>query len=407
MAVITCPKCGGKVSDKVSSCHHCGSAINESLTSDLTSGNVEQNTLSKKRCPECGELVSDKLNSCPHCGCPFEEASALNVDSHLFETHKFSELTCPNCGAPLSKGNISANGWTFCHSCNKDVMISSDDDLYSPERIKKIFVKKDSKDIFYCNCIKELCEYSCEDIFREMKNMEVKTIYVWVRKWQDKYFSLSEYGENFFPYLKSASERWSYNKNKAQTQTNVVSSDVFEHYYSDVYMMDFNGEYMRSQLDIVPRDISKQEYSHHSAKYPDMPESGEYFCVPIYECSFEYKGETYHFKGAGSGDIVTYLVPKRKKDHYSFCHYLIRRILQVSVLLFVVYEVVYAFINNRDGIFAALCVLIIIGAVGVGICFLLDHIGVYIDRLLSAKKEKKISKRMRCDAKEYLGVKLM
>ncbi len=58
MALIDCPECGGKVSDKARACPSCGFLI---------SGMI--------KCEECGSMVKKSAKTCPSCGCPIESAS--------------------------------------------------------------------------------------------------------------------------------------------------------------------------------------------------------------------------------------------------------------------------------------------------------------------------------------------
>lgn len=44
-------------------------------------------------CSECGKQVSDKASSCPHCGAPVESKSGLNLDLLL------GSVKCPACGS--------------------------------------------------------------------------------------------------------------------------------------------------------------------------------------------------------------------------------------------------------------------------------------------------------------------
>lgn len=55
------------------------------------------------RCPECREKVSDKADSCPHCGAPI------------------SRLVCIYCGAPISSRDVRCSkcGKTLGNAKNK------------------------------------------------------------------------------------------------------------------------------------------------------------------------------------------------------------------------------------------------------------------------------------------------
>lgn len=55
------------------------------------------------KCPECNGTVSDKASSCPHCGCP---ASAFKVLSDQ------NELRCPECHHILQPNEIKC---PVCH----------------------------------------------------------------------------------------------------------------------------------------------------------------------------------------------------------------------------------------------------------------------------------------------------
>ena len=54
MALITCPECGRKISDKATACPHCGCPVAGYIT-----------------CPECGKQVPETAITCPNCGFPF------------------------------------------------------------------------------------------------------------------------------------------------------------------------------------------------------------------------------------------------------------------------------------------------------------------------------------------------
>ena len=56
MALIECSECGKQVSDKASSCPHCGAPIND-----------------KKFCKFCGEQIDHDCIVCPKCGKQVEE----------------------------------------------------------------------------------------------------------------------------------------------------------------------------------------------------------------------------------------------------------------------------------------------------------------------------------------------
>jgi len=63
MALIKCPECNKKISDKSENCPHCGHK-NDNTT-----------------CPECGTVVKSSDNTCPECGFPLQKKNAQNIIS--------------------------------------------------------------------------------------------------------------------------------------------------------------------------------------------------------------------------------------------------------------------------------------------------------------------------------------
>lgn len=58
MAIIECPECGKKISDKARKCVHCGHTLLQE---------------SPKICPECGTQLNEEDIFCPSCGFPIAE----------------------------------------------------------------------------------------------------------------------------------------------------------------------------------------------------------------------------------------------------------------------------------------------------------------------------------------------
>ncbi|MBO5352320.1 MAG: zinc ribbon domain-containing protein [Lachnospiraceae bacterium] len=56
MALLSCPNCGGKISEKAWACPHCKLSMNEIIN-----------------CPECGETCLSENEYCPSCGYPFDD----------------------------------------------------------------------------------------------------------------------------------------------------------------------------------------------------------------------------------------------------------------------------------------------------------------------------------------------
>lgn len=58
------------------------------------------------QCIECGNKVSDKASTCPHCGCPVSES----LNTLIKKSNKDKVFyKCPLCGAPYEKGDIKCS----------------------------------------------------------------------------------------------------------------------------------------------------------------------------------------------------------------------------------------------------------------------------------------------------------
>lgn len=66
MAIIKCPHCGNDVSDKATSCIHCGSSL---VVEPIESSFV---------CPECKKNIPIDSSICPFYGCPIETTELTN-----------------------------------------------------------------------------------------------------------------------------------------------------------------------------------------------------------------------------------------------------------------------------------------------------------------------------------------
>lgn len=163
MALINCPECGGKISDKAPACIHCGfplsemTNLNESkLTSDSTenindreketvqSNRVPEVEEPKKMCINCGSRVLQRYNQCPNCGYDFitdtpYESSSINRNSmtgngstftspnphinRISTTGNGSLIPCPSCG------NLVSSTARTCPTCGGAV----DTRVYCPK----------------------------------------------------------------------------------------------------------------------------------------------------------------------------------------------------------------------------------------------------------------------------------
>jgi predicted nucleic acid-binding Zn ribbon protein len=72
MALIRCPKCGNEVSERASSCPHCGLSLSENLQKE------------KLKCPECSSELPDNATFCPNCGYPIRKENKKPINTKLF-----------------------------------------------------------------------------------------------------------------------------------------------------------------------------------------------------------------------------------------------------------------------------------------------------------------------------------
>ena len=70
MALINCSECGKEISDKATSCPHCGAPTS----------NVSANT---KFCKHCGESIDKECLICPKCGKQVEEIKNSKDDRNI------------------------------------------------------------------------------------------------------------------------------------------------------------------------------------------------------------------------------------------------------------------------------------------------------------------------------------
>ena len=63
MALINCPECNKKISDKSGNCPQCGYPISEGVTSQTT-----EEPINMVPCRGCGEKIDEMNITCPKCG---------------------------------------------------------------------------------------------------------------------------------------------------------------------------------------------------------------------------------------------------------------------------------------------------------------------------------------------------
>jgi molecular chaperone DnaK (HSP70)/predicted RNA-binding Zn-ribbon protein involved in translation (DUF1610 family) len=90
-ALIVCPECSTRVSQKAAHCSECGYPFPQTLAALAP-------------CPECGTRVSRDALSCSECGYPFPQTQAVLAPCPECGTGVSAKaLNCPECGYPLRK----------------------------------------------------------------------------------------------------------------------------------------------------------------------------------------------------------------------------------------------------------------------------------------------------------------
>lgn len=104
MALIECPECGGKVSDKAPACIHCGYPLK---------GSAEEKTQQIQFCPYCGKQNNIESTFCGYCGKSFvrneekQEIVALTPTSDVVDIMDYkNDLDMPNDMIRLQQAQI-------------------------------------------------------------------------------------------------------------------------------------------------------------------------------------------------------------------------------------------------------------------------------------------------------------
>ena len=297
-------------------------------------------------CSECGGKLSDTAMFCPHCGIPTQQLSKLpNTTQHQEkqeDSHEIgietSSLRCPNCGGVLQSKDMIGLGLARCPLCNQKVLMS---DTNNKDQInEKIYPFGASKEIFHKKCMEILMSKCPADIYSEMSNIEVKQKYIWTREFANsdkerEFYPLNEYGLEFFK--------------KFGHET--LSVEECEKWWPSNKMQDLSIEIIQDK-DLLPKQITNSEckYKYNKSKntcYKQKCNStNNYYCFPIYEESFEYKGETFRFQGVGNDNISEIInIPELPIDkelitqpEYNYGNGYLDLVVAIVILAMMVYD---------------------------------------------------------------------
>jgi transcription elongation factor Elf1 len=103
MALIECPECGGKISDKAPVCIHCGYPLQESK---------EEPVQQIQYCPYCGKKNSIESTFCGYCGKSFVKTEKrdivpVNTDTEVMDIMDYkNDLDMPSDMVRLQQAQI-------------------------------------------------------------------------------------------------------------------------------------------------------------------------------------------------------------------------------------------------------------------------------------------------------------
>lgn len=119
MALIKCPECGNKISDKSDECVHCGFPIGEIPT------------IVKRKCEYCGRINEGYENSCLGCGA---DLGAVKTYKKTRERIPFERKDNPNRRYCLECGKIIPVFEERCPSCYRSQQKKIQEDLLQERR---------------------------------------------------------------------------------------------------------------------------------------------------------------------------------------------------------------------------------------------------------------------------------
>ena len=381
------------------------------------------------QCPECGKMVSDRAGSCPSCGLPLNAQTpppAPNAGPMYQNAGNGISLTamkCPNCGGPLER--ISKD-MARCKNCPTEVCLSGVG-LSDNETVESILPFKSTKDEFHVKCMKELMLVGEEDVFSQISNIKVKQYFMWVRQFghgeKQEFYPMDTLGEKIFKMMSGKTPILPYKNFNA-----VFPKDDFR-----IFQPRYIGDAEMKKKEFTPAEVKQ--------KYMSIPSTSGfsahdfYFCIPVFEETFEYKGETYHFYGSGTDDISWFAsdkLPKNKhittKPNYTTAYplmYTVIGIMALGVLFYAGGFVIEAFSDGfASGIFTLIIagailsaigwvLVAILGVVGAVIAGVFAIVDIPIQKSINAKRRikyraeyERIQKRKQEEARINIGLEL-
>lgn len=379
-------------------------------------------------CPECGGKVSDSALMCPHCGYNVSKGENTSQKTESSNKSKISviALNCSRCGAPISSSDIVSGGWARCKSCGKEMRIS--DEIADLGPVEVIIPFTISKDRFHCMYMDMLMKEAEEDVFSEMKNLELKEFFVWVRQFghgdTQQFYPMDSWGKMMFL--------------RATMGCEIMEKEQFEKYFPNSQIVKFNYDVIRDR-EVVPREMSPKDSAHEymtNVKSKGGNPTDYYYCIPFIRETFEYKGKKYSYWGTGNGSWFSCdpfpknaMLLDSKGPKYTDkrpVRNVVRAILIAIFAICLIAGVVECFI--KEGIVEGIVTTVVIGVLGAilltpiaFVATLIDGIITFItsifdkpiQKIINSKRRKKyrneyqrIQQRKQEEARNALGLNL-
>lgn len=132
MALMNCPECEGKVSDKAKSCPHCGFPIEEFVAGSKLKEEfvIEKAEEIEVKCPYCDALIQKDDEYCEECGMrliAYNQVTVVDTEKpgiskyHCLKCNELlpeNENMCPRCGEEIPKQGKLKIDMLYCPTCH-------------------------------------------------------------------------------------------------------------------------------------------------------------------------------------------------------------------------------------------------------------------------------------------------
>lgn len=325
------------------------------------------------QCPDCGGKVSDKLKNCPHCGAPVLPSPRTVGISPAHKSQgevgiSTQVLKCPNCGEPLQQKDILSSGLAHCPACHKDVFLNGINGQFVDGGIVEMILPFSiTKEEFHRKCMEALMKDAPKDIYSSISNIKVTKHYFWVREFGNaldrQICPLDKYGEDFIKKIN--------NDNRLP-----VNAD-YDKWWNVCNMKNFTSDDVMD-CNVHAKERTAKDVVHIYSVDPNsrgLKANDYYYCLPVMEESFDYNGRTYTFQAVGTANTPKFYTEDRPIDATlsSQPKYFKGRPFSITVGTIIALAVIFFVITlfKENGFWGAVLYLVIIGVV-------LSFVGVFV-----------------------------